>query len=1364
MAVVDSLEVQIQSKADAANDSLNELIKKMGIVAEGISAIGNNKGLDDFAKRAQEAVKGFSSIQNAAKGLSSSIAPEVQKASKSLGEITAKYKDLGKGFKFTGSTAAIQKQIESYSNALEKAKLKKEELETSGKTGGQTYEAAVRDTVRYENVVASLKGQLQEMQSTAQSLDGINIHLMSDDNRQTLEELQSSLEGFRSALQSGSEYQPFAEIQHGLEELRERFPEAEQWAKAFEDSVSRIGGMRPFENTWDGVGIPPELQGEAEAAEDSIQSAKEKMEEFQKGLNQLVVPEIREENINKLYSALAKSEEKLEQLRIKLENGVSMGRMVESIDDTGFRNLQEQIALTERQAEALRAKIAEVGRQSGAAAETDRFRDALLNLSAIGGKTKTALSGLASFVKKTGSAFSGAASKIASLVKSMFSLKKAGSETHTVFSMGFGKLLKYGLGFESILAVVNKLRGAFRDSMGNLVQYSSEANKSMSMMKNSLDALKNSLSVAFSPIINVVAPIISSFIDMMTRAFNLIGQFFAALTGKNFAVQAVKGFSDYSKGISGAGSAAEKAAKKVKGALRPFDELKIITLSQSGSGAGTGSLLPGDMFETVPIEGGILGLFSKLKELIESKDWEGLGAFIAEGINRGLQKVYDVINWNSVGPKVTAFMDAFTRTFNSLVDNVDWNLLGATVGTGINTIVNTLNLLVEGIDWVNLGAKFSVGMRGLINEVDWRNLGNLLGSKFMIQWDIFRGFVDDMWRTNDFTGLTGWEELGISLGNAVNGLFEKINFGDIAHVLASGFNGAIQTLKNFIATVEWDDVADNITTGLNTMIHETNWEEAGTVLGNAALELLGVFEQVANDTDWEGLGRGIGQFLENIPWGEILQTTFSIIWDVLSGLISGLFDTNGGKVVLGIGAGVLAVAAFFNPAGALIAAIAGAAALIIANWDEIMDGVDRLKEWVEEKWTGIKEKITGTTTELRGRVPQEFSGMHGDMAETLRSFRENTDTEWGAIDQNVEEKLGKMSENSRTALENIGKHVSGTWSTMETNTQSTMDKTGRKINDTWTGAQNSTSRTLTSMKTTVASNTSAMSSTMSGKLSSMRGSINNFSTNAKTIWSEANESLKRKNATSWNEISRVSGNNLRGVKNTISSEMSQAKSGWESAWDSIFGKTSNILGSIKGAVSSAMDAISGMISAISGALDSLFAKAASASKVTVPSKGGSGGSGGKNKRDAAPRMVSPEINTAAFQNVNIPALATGGITMKHTFAEIGEYNRPEAILPLTNDRAMGMIAESIYENYNGNADYPKNGYFDNGRMSELISETRRQNRLMEQQNQLLERILGKPTMEIGDVNNALVKYSMERGGNYRGGNMSRLAVAEEVYR
>lgn len=51
MAVVDSLEVQIQSKSDAVNVSLNELIKKMGLIAEGISAIGNNRGLDEFAVR-----------------------------------------------------------------------------------------------------------------------------------------------------------------------------------------------------------------------------------------------------------------------------------------------------------------------------------------------------------------------------------------------------------------------------------------------------------------------------------------------------------------------------------------------------------------------------------------------------------------------------------------------------------------------------------------------------------------------------------------------------------------------------------------------------------------------------------------------------------------------------------------------------------------------------------------------------------------------------------------------------------------------------------------------------------------------------------------------------------------------------------------------------------------------------------------------------------------------------------------------------------------------------------------------------------------------------------------------------------------
>ena len=117
-----------------------------------------------------------------------------------------------------------------------------------------------------------------------------------------------------------------------------------------------------------------------------------------------------------------------------------------------------------------------------------------------------------------------------------------------------------------------------------------------------------------------------------------------------------------------------KAAKELKGYLSPIDEINRYddgkTNSNTGSNGKYTGPSPKDMFEEVPIESSLKGIADKIRELIKNEDWEGLGAYIASGINKGLQKIYDVINWNNVGPKVTKFCDAFTRTFNSLVDNL----------------------------------------------------------------------------------------------------------------------------------------------------------------------------------------------------------------------------------------------------------------------------------------------------------------------------------------------------------------------------------------------------------------------------------------------------------------------------------------------------------------------------------------------------------------------------------------------------------------------------------------------------------------------------------------------------------------------
>ena len=269
------------------------------------------------------------------------------------------------------------------------------------------------------------------------------------------------------------------------------------------------------------------------------------------------------------------------------------------------------------------------------------------------------------------------------------------------------------------------------------------------------------------------------------------------------------------------------------------------------------------------------------------KDWKGLGKIMADGINWGMQKLYDAINWNKVGPYITKFTSAFTQTFNSLVDNINWNLMGRTVGAGLNTIVNMANQLLEGTDFKNLGKKFAEGVTGFIREVEWTNFGNMLGNNFMKAWDVFTGFVENL----------PYNEIGQAVANGLNGIFEKVDFGEIAHALATGLNGAFDSLAAFTDNFNWDDLVDNITTGIVTFMQEFDWKENGQKLENFINHLLTSLIDIAKGVDWESFGHNVGVFLSQIEWGKHLSQLLTVVGDVLGGIWEGLGTTSAGTFV-----------------------------------------------------------------------------------------------------------------------------------------------------------------------------------------------------------------------------------------------------------------------------------------------------------------------------------------------------------------------------------------------------------------------------------------------------------------------------------
>jgi peptidoglycan hydrolase-like protein with peptidoglycan-binding domain len=347
-----------------------------------------------------------------------------------------------------------------------------------------------------------------------------------------------------------------------------------------------------------------------------------------------------------------------------------------------------------------------------------------------------------------------------------------------------------------------------------------------------------------------------------------------------------------------------------------FDELNQLTdnSSSSGSTPGTGKGKTGTGATPSLGLGGITDQIDdalnkeetpvnkwaeKIRKAFLNHDWEGLGKTIADMLNIGIRKIYDVISWSNVGPKIAAFCDAFTRSFNSLVENIHWDRLGRTVGAGINTLVNTFELLIGpgGIDFVNIGNKLATGLRGMIDEVNWPNLGQVLGSGFMISWNILDGFVQKMSKENN-AGLTGWEQLGTAISDAMNGAFGRISFSKIATTIATGLNGAFQALATWTQNFNWGELVNNISNGINTFIGKFKWKENGTSLNTFITNLLNALVDIAEKTDWESFGRGIGLFLSQIDWGSHLKDLATVLLDVLSGIFSGLGETTAGKFVL----------------------------------------------------------------------------------------------------------------------------------------------------------------------------------------------------------------------------------------------------------------------------------------------------------------------------------------------------------------------------------------------------------------------------------------------------------------------------------
>ena len=640
----------------------------------------------------------------------------------------------------------------------------------------------------------------------------------------------------------------------------------------------------------------------------------------------------------------------------------------------------------------------------------------------------TMLSGITNRLSTVGQKASGAIKNLARNLLQMAKgaiitgLKKIGAgilgihKSANKSTISIGKMLKYLFGIRSLYTLFNKMRSALVDGFKNLVQYSGETNNAISSVMSALTQLKNSFATAFAPIVTTVAPYLVKFINLISECVTRVGMFIAALTGKNTFTKAVAVQEDYAASLNKSSKNTKKATKAAKNYLSPLDEIERYESNKDTSTPSSGKYTgpsPSDMFQEVPIESSIKGVADKIKNLIKSEDWEGLGAYVASGINAGMQKIYDAINWNNVGPKITKFTTAFTRTFNSLVDHIDWDLMGRTIGAGINTIVYTLNQLITGINWKNLGKGFANGFNGIVQEVDFNALGRLIGNKLMIIPNIAYGFVKNL----------NWKACGTALGNGLNGVVRSIDLGTIGTAFGTAITGVFQMAINFSQTFDWKALGENIYTGINNLLYSLDFATIGQGITDFCIGFLDTIGTTIQGVDWEKLGSQIVTAFLSIDWlglaVKCAKVGLMLVQGILEGIV-GALKTIGSwlkeHLVDPIVDWVKKLFGIHSPS-TVMAEIGKM--LMQGLYNGIESFVETIKKIFETLWNGIK---TTTETVWRG-ITSTVSGVWNELKTSASTIFSGISTTVSGVWDTIKKKSGDIWDGLKTDIPEAAKTI-----------------------------------------------------------------------------------------------------------------------------------------------------------------------------------------------------------------------------------------------------------------------------------------------------------------------------------------------------